>query len=89
MLVALMHALGPYATYERNAGHLSKGTPQTRGAEAPAIMLCAGVIVGGAVPAMACALTWTRCTRLAAIISATLAPSASKFKGLGLEIRFW
>ncbi len=30
----------------------------------------AGVIVGGAVPPLACVLTWTRCTRLAAIISA-------------------
>ena len=32
--------------------------------------------MGGAVPPLACALTWTRCTRLAAIISARLAPVA-------------
>ncbi|KAK9840778.1 hypothetical protein WJX81_004136 [Elliptochloris bilobata] len=31
-----------------------------------------GVIVGGAVPPLACALTWTCCTRLAAIISAVV-----------------
>ena len=43
----------------------------------------AGVIVGGAVPPMACALTWTRCTRLAAIISAAPAHTASWDAGAG------